>query len=125
MYKRQAYYRANQSGDYARRWQKPGDEQHTNVPSFTYPTDSSRDQFYNQSSVNVEKGDNIRLQDARLAYDLGARQLKGLALKHLQLYVYAANLGLVWKATKTSLDPDYPYSNRPPRTVAIGLNANF
>jgi hypothetical protein len=69
-----AYYRANQSDDYARRWQKPGDEQRTNVPSFTYPTDSSRDQFYNQSSVNVEKGDNIRLQDARLAYDLGARQ---------------------------------------------------
>jgi TonB-linked SusC/RagA family outer membrane protein len=120
-----AYYRSNQSDDYARRWQKPGDEQHTNVPSFTYPTDSSRDQFYNQSSVNVEKGDNIRLQDARLAYDLGPRQLKRLALKHVQVYVYAANLGLVWKATKTSLDPDYPYSIRPARTVAMGLSANF
>jgi TonB-linked SusC/RagA family outer membrane protein len=97
-----AYYRANGSDDYARRWQKPGDEQHTSVPSFTYPTDSSRDQFYNQSSVNVEKGDNIRLQDDRLAYDLGARRMK------VQVYVYAANLGLIWKATKTSLDPDYP-----------------
>jgi TonB-linked SusC/RagA family outer membrane protein len=120
-----AYYRSNQSNDYAKRWQQPGDEQHTNVPSFTYPTDSSRDQFYNQSSANVEKGDNIRLQDARLGYDLGARQLKAITLRHLQIYVYAANLGVIWKATKSSLDPDYPYTVKPPTTTSIGLSADF
>jgi len=119
------YYRSNDNNDYAQRWQKPGDEQHTNVPSFIYPTDSSRDQFYDQSSVNVEKGDNIRLQDARLSYDFGERQLKKLMLKHLQIYVYAANLGVIWKATNTSLDPDYPYSIKPARVVAMGLSANF
>lgn len=124
-YDAMAYYRNIQSYDYASRWQKPGDELHTNVPSFVYPTDSSRDQFYNEASVNVEKGDNIRLQDLRLAYDLGARQLKRLTLKHLQVYIYAANLGTIWKATKSSLDPDYPYSIKPARTIAIGLSGNF
>ncbi|QEC74671.1 SusC/RagA family TonB-linked outer membrane protein [Mucilaginibacter ginsenosidivorax] len=120
-----AFSRSNQSNDYASRWQKAGDEQHTNVPSFTYPTDSSRDQFYNQSSVNVEKGDHIRLQDVRLAYEPGEKQLRRFAIKHLQVYLYAANLGIIWKATKTSLDPDYPYSIKPARTIAIGLSGNF
>src|SRR5690606_30485382 len=35
--------------DYYLRWQKPGDELHTNVPSFIYPADSRRDQFYRNS----------------------------------------------------------------------------
>ena len=114
--------RADQSNDFPLRWQKPGDELHTNVPSFVYPTDSSRDQFYNQSSVNVEKGDNIRLQDLRLGYELGDGTLR---LKRLQVFLYATNLGVIWKATKTSLDPDYPYGIRPAKTIALGLNANF
>jgi len=113
------------SGDYARRWQKPGDEKTTNVPSLTYPANSQRDAFYNASSANVEKGDHIRLQDMTFGYDLNQRKLKGMPFKHLGLYVYAANLGVVWKATKTSLDPDYPYSVKPPRTISLGIKANF
>jgi len=117
--------RATESDDYARRWQKPGDEKRTNVPSFVYPADSQRDQFYNQSAVNVEKGDHIRLQDIRLSYDIKPSDLRFMALKHLQVYAYAANLGLIWKSTKTALYPDYPYSVKPPKTFALGINGSF
>lgn len=113
------------SDDYARRWQQPGDEKRTSVPSLVYPADSQRDQFYNESSVNVEKGDNIRLQDLRLAFDADRSRYKALPMKHIQFFVYAANLGLVWKATRTALDPDYPYTIRPPRTIALGFSGNF
>ncbi|MDN5288980.1 MAG: TonB-linked outer membrane protein SusC/RagA family [Mucilaginibacter sp.] len=114
-----------QNSDYGLRWQKPGDEKRTNVPSMVYPADSQRDQFYNQSSVNVEKGDHIRLQDLRLSFDADRTQFKRMPLKHVQVYLYAANLGLIWKATKTSLDPDYPYSPRPPKILALGFSGNF
>lgn len=114
-----------ESDDYAQRWQKPGDEKTTKVPSLSYPANSQRDQFYNQSSVNVEKGDNIRLQDLRLAWDTDRGHGKKLPFKHLQVYLYASNLGLLWKATKTALDPDYPYAMRPPKTIALGFSGNF
>ncbi|MET3982034.1 TonB-linked SusC/RagA family outer membrane protein [Mucilaginibacter sp. UYP25] len=113
------------TGDYARRWLVAGDETKTNVPSMVYPADSQRDQFYNQSAANVEKGGNIRLQDIRLGYELSSRLLKQTPFKQLQVYGYASNLGLIWKATKTNYDPDYPLSFRPPLTVALGLTGNF
>ena len=111
--------------DYARRWQVPGDENHTSVPSLSYPADSQRDQFYNQSAANVEKAANIRLQDVRLAYAFTPQSWKKMPFKQLQVYGYAANLGLLWKATKSNYDPDYPLSFRPPLTMAIGLTGNF
>jgi TonB-linked SusC/RagA family outer membrane protein len=113
------------TGDYARRWQVPGDEKRTSVPSLVYPSDSQRDQFYQQSAANVEKGGHIRLQDMRLSYDADRQHWHNLPLKHVQVYLYATNLGLIWKATRTSLDPDYPSSVRPPHTVAIGISGSF
>jgi TonB-linked SusC/RagA family outer membrane protein len=113
------------TSDYARRWQVPGDEKHTNVPSFTYPTNSQRDQFYQQAVVNVEKGDNIRLQDVRLSYDADQKAWKKMPFRHIQVFCYATNLGLIWTATKTGLDPDYPSSLRPPLTIALGITGNF
>lgn len=113
------------TGDYANRWQVPGDEKRTNVPSLVYPADSQRDAFYGQSSANVEKGDNIRLQDLRLSLDINKSMVKRLLFRNIQVYLYAANLGVIWKATKTTLDPDYPSTVKPPRTIALGLTGNF
>src|SRR3546814_19755029 len=62
----------NGHGDFANRWQQPGDETHTNVPAMRYPVNSSRETFYSRSSVLVERGDHIRLQDARVSYALPA-----------------------------------------------------
>ena len=35
--------------EFAQRWQKPGDELKTNVPSVIYPANSLRDNFYDYS----------------------------------------------------------------------------
>lgn len=109
--------------DYVSRWQNPGDEAHTNVPSFTTDTDSYRDFIYTASEVLIEKGDHIRLEDINLSYTLKHR---GLPFKELKMFVYAKNLGILWQASKSGLDPDYPNATyRSPRTYSIGLNATF
>lgn len=114
-------------GDFAQRWQKPGDEQHTQVPSMPSAIDPDREDFYTYSSVLVERGDNIRLQDMQLSFTTDRKHLRGLPFSKMQFYVYANNLALLWKAAKQPLDPDYltQYSLPPVRTIALGLKGSF
>lgn len=109
-------------GDYSRRWQKPGDEQTSSVPSMPAAVNSNRDSFYMYSSALVRKADHIRLQDINLSYMLTGFAWAKLPFRSAQLYVYASNLGIIWKAAKGSLDPDYAQSMFPPvRTVSAGV----
>jgi TonB-linked SusC/RagA family outer membrane protein len=112
-------------GDYALRWQKPGDELSTNVPSLPASADNSRDRFYNYSEILVKKGDHIRLRDVSLAYSLTKEQLPRLPFKRLQVYLYADNLGILWKAAKGKIDPEYSQAIPPVKTLAIGLKGDF
>lgn len=111
-------------GDYYNRWQNPGDEIKTNVPSFLYPANSLASRYYQFSEVLVEKGDHIRLQDISLAYQIRTAFLRDINIKGLKVFVYANNIGLIWKANDAGLDPDFP-TTRPIRTLAFGLNCNF
>jgi TonB-linked SusC/RagA family outer membrane protein len=109
-------------GDYDQRWKKSGDESFTDVPSVYYGS-GNRDVMYLRSSVLIEKGDHIRLQDIRLSYDLN-RVDKLSFIRNAQLFVYANNLGIIWRANNFNLDPDYRVIP-PSRTVSIGVNMNF
>jgi hypothetical protein len=94
------------NADYEKRWQKPGDERKTNVPSLMYPSNSSRQRFYQYSSILVSKGDHIRLQDVKLSYDFGHLTGRGRFLSHAEIYLYANNLGIIWRSNKFGIDPD-------------------
>ncbi len=114
--------------DYARRWQKPGDEGTTDVPSFVYPLVSGRDNFYYGSSTLVEKADCIRLQYVTLSYSLTRQQYHRLPFNSLQIYLNANNLGIIWRANKLGIDPNYYYTNSVmpiPASLALGLRVNF
>lgn len=113
------------SSDYSKRWQNPGDETTTNVPSLIYPANGSRDLLYNYSEVNVLKADNVKLQYINLSYDLGRRLLSKARLQQFQLYINASNLGILWKANKEDIDPDYISSPVIGKTYAIGIRATF
>lgn len=107
--------------EYANRWQKPGDEKFTNVPSIDYSGNTSRDLFYYYSEINVQKADHIRLQEINLSYTFNT---KSSFIKNPRIYAYVNNLGVVWRANKRGLDPearDYPQ----PRTYNLGFSANF
>lgn len=113
--------------DYYYRWQQPGDEQITTVPALVYPDNNNRNQFYQGSETLVEKADHIRLQDIRLSYLFNRLQWGKLKLNSMEIYLYANNLGLLWKANKAGIDPDYTgqYVLPQPRSFAFGIKASF
>lgn len=112
--------------DFKERWQKTGDENYTNVPSMPADADEARANFYRQAEILIEKGDHIRLQDIYLAYNFNKNKLRKLPLTDAALYVYFNNIGLIWKANKQGLDPDYYTGGIPPSlNVSIGLKVGF
>ncbi|MFN4313284.1 MAG: SusC/RagA family TonB-linked outer membrane protein [Chitinophagaceae bacterium] len=107
--------------DYANRWQKAGDELITTVPSFVYPNPSLRDDFYLLSEVNILKGDHIRLQYINLSYALPKFLTKSI-FSDGEVYANVSNVGILWRANKEKLDPDYPSSIRPTTAWALGIS---
>src|SRR5690606_17986713 len=65
----QEYSNSGYHIDYFKRWQRPGDERHTDVPAWAEEIDSYRSQSYIYSEALISKGAHIRLQDIRLSYD--------------------------------------------------------
>ncbi|MDM8173156.1 MAG: SusC/RagA family TonB-linked outer membrane protein [Pseudosphingobacterium sp.] len=113
-------------GDYALRWQKPGDEAFTQVPSMPAINNGNRQSLYSSSDYLIEPGDHIRLQDINLTYTMQNLKVGGFAFNTLQAYLYVDNVGLLWKRTNIDLDPDYAVSNYPPaRTLAFGFKFTF
>ena len=110
--------------DFANRWQQPGDELITTIPSMPNTNNANREFFYNHSSVLVEKGDHIRLQDIRVSYLFTKANQSWLPFQSAELYGYANNLGVLWAANSEGLDPDFR-TMPAARSVAIGLRVEF
>jgi TonB-linked SusC/RagA family outer membrane protein len=115
------------NADYARRWQKPGDENITSVPSVQFPpADDNRDYFYRYSQSLADNGDHIRLQDIRLSYDFKRGAGSRMTFDHLQVFAYLNNVGILWRANHDHLDPDLYSGALPlPLTLSLGLNTSF
>lgn len=110
--------------DYSNRWREPGDELITQIPSQPTTLNTLRQSFYQSSSVLVERGDHLRLQDIRLGYTWDKLNSPGLPFQRLEVFTYLNNVGILWKATEDPLDPDFPMM-RPLRSAAFGLRMNF
>lgn len=119
----------SQNIDYSQRWLKPGDEGHTNVPSIIYPADPNRNTFYQYSQILIDNANNIRLQDIRLTYAFTKSQWHSMPFSNLQIYCYASNLGIIWRANKYGIDPDVPsllsHSYPNPLSISVGFSAHF
>lgn len=113
--------------DFSKRWKSKGDESLTNVPSLPDAVDGKRDLAYELSEHLVERGDHVRLQDVRLSYSLGEKKAFGLNFRSMNIYFYASNLGILWKANKAGLDPNASsFGSMPiPRSYSLGININY
>ncbi|WP_316831937.1 SusC/RagA family TonB-linked outer membrane protein [Pedobacter aquatilis] len=112
------------NADYENRWQKAGDEFLTNVPSLVYPVNTLRDAFYQAAAVNVVKADHVRLDYISLAYKFNLIKLH-IPFKTLECYSNLQHAGLIWKANKVGIDPDYANAIPPTKTFAFGVRGNF
>lgn len=120
------FSQGNGHADFALRWQKPGDEAHTNVPSMVYPaTLDGRDNFYLLSEINTFRADHIRLQFINISYEWQNQMRKKFPLQSAKIFINAANLGILWKANNYGLDPDAPNSIPGPFNITIGFTAGF
>ncbi|SEW15364.1 SusC/RagA family TonB-linked outer membrane protein [Chitinophaga arvensicola] len=110
--------------DYFKSWKNAGDENFTDVPKINYVTDINRNLLYQFSSTLIEPGDNIRLQDISVSYDLPLG--KNRNINTLQIYGYASNLAILWRANNRRIDPDN-YGTQIPlvRSFSLGIKANF
>ena len=113
------------NADYARRWQQPGDETRTIIPARGDPTNIPRDNFYLNSSALVEKADHIRLEDIVISYDLEKKDHSWLPFEKIRFYNYLSNLGILWKANKSDIDPYYINIPKEARRISLGVNINF
>jgi TonB-dependent starch-binding outer membrane protein SusC len=110
--------------DFEKRWQKPGDEAITNVPALVYtnyPQFIDRDKFYMYSKANVIKGDHVRFNYINFSYSF----MKVAFFNQLQLYVNAANLGVIWRSNDEGIDPDYPATIPPPKAFTVGIRGSL
>ena len=111
--------------EFEQRWQQPGDENKTNVPSMIYPAVSLRDNFYNRSEINVIKADHVRLKDIFCSYDLPMPKNQKL-ISSAQVYLFTSQLNiLLWTANKNNLDPERLDGLQPSVSYAAGLKLNF
>lgn len=111
-------------GDFENRWQEPGDEANTFVPSLPESANSLRNIFYSNSGALIFKGDHIRFQDIRFSYQLDRKTSSWLPLQRAEIYSYVNNVGILWKATPDELDPDFQ-NQAPLRSFALGLQIDF
>lgn len=107
-----AVYATAGHGEYSKRWQQPGDELRTQVPSPVYPANTYRDDFYRYAEVNVIRADYIQLQDINLSY----------RLNNLTLSLYSNNVAVLWRKHRGDINPDMAI---PLRNVAVGLKYNL
>jgi TonB-linked SusC/RagA family outer membrane protein len=117
--------------DYFKRWKQPGDEKITNVPAGVPANQVTSDvtysgTYYQYSEALITKGDVIRLQDITVGYSLPRSMMTKWPVSQLRVYGYAKSLGILWRANKEGLDPDYPNTLYPqPRSYSFGIQADF
>ncbi|SJN49838.1 SusC/RagA family TonB-linked outer membrane protein [Sphingobacterium sp. JB170] len=114
--------------DYENRWQRPGDEERTDVPSRALITQTNlggRDFVYASSAAVMENGAHIRLRDVRLAYQLPQNHSFGKGVR-ATVFIYGNNLGILWRANKHGIDPDLSQATLlPGRSWSAGLRIDY
>jgi hypothetical protein len=115
----------NSTSDYTFRWQKPGDEMHTSIPSFNPSASVARDLFYGYSEARVGRADNIRLEDIILGFEKDNFVWGKFHCRRLRLFTNFSNLPLLWKASSNGPDPYYVNVPKDGMRVTMGFTVFF
>lgn len=115
----------------ARRWQKPGDELSTDIPTFPGWEDLSNEYFFltTRSSNSIIDAAYLRVRELSLSYTFRREQLQGkLPFSEIRLVSQLNNLW-VWKANKSGIDPEALVSAQldlpQPKVFTFGINVTL
>jgi hypothetical protein len=111
------------------RWQKPGDEAITNVPSYVADMGVSYSRrntdYYTMGDINVVSASFIKLRDVTFSYELQNKVLQFLRIQRASIFTQATNF-LVWTANKDGFDPEFGGSVPPYKhSYSLGVNLSF
>lgn len=115
--------------DIQKRWMQAGDENRTNIPVLPGVLDSpfNYQNYTTYGSHLVKKGDNIRLREVVLTYQLPEKIMNGLPLDRLSFSVQGRNL-FTYTFDDTDYDPEYELSLfglQPRPELTFSLKATF
>jgi hypothetical protein len=98
--------------EFGNRWQRPGDEKTTNVPSYVSPAaDGARsDAYYTLGDINVVDASYAKLRDLTLAYSLPADWCKKAMMQSVSFRIGISNV-MLWKANHYGIDPEFQQSS--------------
>lgn len=129
--------------DVENRWQNPGDEEITNIPSYTENFSFVDSDLFTNSNLFIHDASYVRLRDVTLGYSLNDNAVEKIGFQSVNLSFQVRNLGLIWKANDVDIDPEsvpfsgsgfssssrFPQAYRPgikiPVSFVFGLTANF
>jgi len=96
------------------RWEMPGDEKYTNIPSILGAFEQSQlngstpYNNYNYSTARVAKGDMVRLKNVSLTWQVPAKTIKKLGVSNLALSAVANNVWLIYSDKQLhGQDPEF------------------
>ena len=76
--------------------------------------------FYLGSEIHLKKADHVRLQYLNIGYRFQNNR-KNQLWKSASLNINASNLGILWRANKDGIDPDYVESISPSKQLSLGI----
>lgn len=75
--------------------------------------DLDRQTFYQNSTANIVRADNVRLQQLQLGYELNGKPHSLLPVSRLGVVLSVNNLGFLYRANTRRIDPDVPLDGYP------------
>lgn len=109
--------------DYQLRWKTPGDELRTTVPALTMRANATRENIYINNETLIENAAHIRFKDIHVSYRFSSTKMR---ISNASVFLYVNNVGMLWRANKQGLDPDYPTAEYPlVRTSSLGLKIDL
>ena len=125
---------SNLSKDMVKRWQKPGDELHTQIPTIPHrniplvdlPNGSTeyRHRMYNYSTARVVNASFLRCNNISLSYTVPTKIVNKMALKNLSISGSVSNPFIVVSKDYNGVDPEVATGSQP-ITPSYSLTLNF
>ncbi|WP_158618143.1 SusC/RagA family TonB-linked outer membrane protein [Chitinophaga lutea] len=104
------------------RWKQPGDEAHTDVPSYVpnaAVNNSRRDvNYFLYADRNVLSASYIKMRDITLSYALPRSILSRIAAERIVVRAQVSNI-MLWKANRYDIDPEFHEASIGQRVPAV------
>ncbi|QQT36995.1 SusC/RagA family TonB-linked outer membrane protein [Sphingobacterium spiritivorum] len=120
----QNFQSGNLHAEFANRWQKPGDENITDIPAFTSANNSSKrnTDYYVYGKQNVVSASYIKIRDLTFSYALPRSVTGRWKIEGLSVRAGMSNI-MLWKANTYGIDPEFQNAKFGSRSLRMGQNA--